>query len=141
VAAADLARVHREVVEGKGVAPVTSVDEANRMIAAMAEGLVTVPGVPAAHVHACCMKSVKDKKVACVLLKNEGEEPVTMTVAPADAMKSPRSPTVAVGGVTYHVEKVGDLTMVMTERHGRWVCLVSKAEQGKLIELAGKLIF
>jgi hypothetical protein len=64
-----------------------------------------------------------------------------MTVAPAAQMKSPNSPAVNVGGVEYRVQKVGELIMVMTERNGRWVCLVSKAEQGRLIDLAGKLQF
>ena len=50
---------------------------------------------------ACCMKSVKNKKVACVLLKSE-DVAVTMTVANAADMKLPRSPTVTRGGVTYH---------------------------------------
>ena len=37
---------------------------------------------PDAHVMACCLKSIKDKEVACVLLNSEGT-PITMSVAKA----------------------------------------------------------
>ena len=40
---------------------------------------------------ACCMKSVHDKKVACVLLKDNGV-PVTLSVANASDMELPATP-------------------------------------------------
>ena len=87
---------------------------------------------------ACCMKSVKNKKVACVLLKNGGI-PVTLTVANAADMRLPTSPTIQRGGITYHVQTEGALKMVMTERNDRWICLIGELSADKLIELATKL--
>jgi hypothetical protein len=74
---------------------------------------------PQAHVMACCIKSVQNKRVACVLLKSEGV-PVTMAVADAKDVRSPKSPVVVHSGTRYHVQSSGSLNMVMTEREGRW---------------------
>ena len=89
---------------------------------------------------ACCLKNVKDKKVACVLLRSEGV-PVTMVVANAGDMRSPKSSTVQRGGVTYHVQSSGVLNMVMTERHGRWVCMIGQVPADRLMDLASQLAF
>ena len=86
------------------------------------------------------MRSVKNKKVACVLLEDNGG-PVTMTVAKAADMRSPTSPTVIRGGVTYHVQTVGRLNMVMTERNDRWICLIGQVSSDRLMDLAGQLQF
>ena len=89
---------------------------------------------------ACCMKSVKGKKVACVLLR-DGGEPITMTVANAADMRLPKSPTVTRTGVTYHVQSSGELNMVMTERNGRWVCLIGRVPAERLMDVTSKLEF
>src|SRR5688500_12005387 len=105
LASADtMARMHEDLVSGKSpVMQVSSIDEANQALAGQSAGGPTLPGAPEGHVMACCMKSVKGKKVACVLLRN-GDEPVTMTVANASDMRLPKSPTVTRAGVTYHVQ-------------------------------------
>ena len=89
---------------------------------------------------ACCMKSVKSKKIACVLLRNENV-PVTMTVANAADMRLPTSPTIQRDGVTYHVQSEGALNMVMAERHDRWICLIGELSPEQLVALAAKLRF
>ena len=89
---------------------------------------------------ACCMRTVKNKKVACVLLQGEGE-PVSMTVAKASDVRIPDCPMVTRGGIDYHVQSTGSLNMVMTERDGRWVCLISKLPATRLMELASSLQF
>lgn len=133
-----IAQIHRELVAGKDTVHVPSMDEANRMIRAMAAGFVQVPNAPPAHVHACCMKNIKNKRVACLLLENQGV-PVTMTVASAADVRCPDASRGAV--LSYHISRVGDLNMVMTSRAGRWVCLVSQADVETLIGLAGRLEF
>ncbi|HSV13450.1 MAG TPA: hypothetical protein VLI90_04280, partial [Tepidisphaeraceae bacterium] len=137
----DMAKFHDDLVSGR--VPVTRVDSvqaANATLASEWAASPQVPDIPNEHVMACCMRSVRNKRMACVLLKGEGE-PVTMTVANASEMKPPASPVVSRDGVQYHVEAVGDLNMIMTERHGRWVCLVGKVPSGRLIDLAASLQF
>jgi hypothetical protein len=138
---AQMARLHEDMVSGRVPAmQVDSIDEANRMLSTQWPEAPGVPGVPADHVMACCMKSVKDKKVACVLLKREGV-PVTMTVANASDMQLPKSPKVIRNGATYHVQSSGKLNMVMTERQGRWICLIGETASEGLMDLADQLQF
>lgn len=139
--ASQMARMHDDLVSGRTpVMQVGSIDEANRALASQWPGGPTVPGVPQSHVMACCMRSIKDKRIACVLLKSEGE-PVTMTVASAADMRLPKSPTTTRGGVAYHVQSSGGLQMVISERNGRWVCLIAKFPVERLMDLASELAF
>jgi len=119
---------------------VDSVDAANKALSAQWPQAPDVPNVPANHVMACCMKSVKDKKVACVLLKREGV-PVTMTVANAADMQLPKVPKVNRSGVAYYVQSSGTINMVMAEREGRWVCLIGELASDRLMDLADQLRF
>lgn len=138
---AQMAQMHEDMVSGKTpVMQVDSISAANHALAAQWPDSPGMPAVPAEHVMACCMKSVKNKKVACVLLKSEGE-PVTMTVANASDMKLPTSPTAVREGVTYHVQESGSLNMVMTERNERWVCLIGRLPASQLMDLAARLQF
>jgi hypothetical protein len=136
-----MAQFHQDLVTGKTpVMQVDSIEAANQALNSQWPQSPQVPAVPAQHVMACCMKSVKDKKVACVLLKDAGV-PITMTVANASDMRTPKSPTVIRGGVTYNVESVGALNMVMTERHGRWICLIGELPAERLMDVAAQLQF
>jgi hypothetical protein len=136
-----MAQLHYDLVSGKTpVMQVDSVDAANKMLAGQWSQSPQIPNVPAGHEMACCMKSIKDKKVACVLLRSQGM-PVTLTVANAADMKLPTSPTANRNGVTYHVQSSGQLNMVMTERNGRWVCLIGQTSGEQLMDLADKLQF
>jgi hypothetical protein len=138
---AQMAQMHRDLVSGRTpVTQVDSIDAANKLLAAESRQCPEVPDVPKEHVMACCMKSVKNRTVACVLLKSEGAA-VTMVVANAADMRSPRSARVVRDGITYNVESVGRLTMVMTERRERWVCLIGEMPAERLMDLAGKLEF
>jgi len=136
-----MAQMHHELVAGhNGIMQVNSIDAANAALSKDWPDSPRIPGVPPEHVMACCMKSMKSKKVACVLLKNEGV-PVTMTIANAADMRLPTSPTIQRGGITYHVQSEGSLNVVMAERQGRWICLIGQLPAERLVDLAMKLTF
>jgi hypothetical protein len=138
----DMARLHDDLVSGR--VPVTRVDSMQEVNAALATEWANspaIPKVPDEHVMACCMRSVKNKRMACVLLKGAPDEPVTMTVASASDMRPPTSPTITRGGVVYHVQSSGALNMVMTERAGRCVCLIGRVSTDRLMDLAASLQF
>ncbi len=138
---AQMARFHQSLVSGEvPVTQVDSIEAANRVLTAQWPQSPQLPDVPQDHVMACCMKSVKDKRLACVLLKREGV-PITMTVANGSDMKLPKSPKVQHDGVTYHVQSFEQINMVMTERGGRWVCLISELPAERLMDIAQKLKF
>jgi hypothetical protein len=144
----EMARMHEDLVSGRvPVMEVTSIEQASRMLAGKSSSVPALPtfgqgetAQPEAHVMACCMKSVQNKRVACVLMKSEGV-PVTMAVADANDVQSPKSRVVRDSGSNYHVETIGVLNMVMTERDGRWVCMIAELPSDRLISLASKLEF
>ena len=139
--ASTMAQMHEDLVSGRSpVMQVSSIAEANQALAGQSPGGPMLPGAPEGHVMACCMKSVKGKRVACVLLRNGGE-PITMTVANAADMRLPDSPSVTRAGVTYHVQAAGGLNMVMTERNGHWVCLIGRVPADRLMDLTSSLQF
>ena len=136
-----MAQMHEDIVAGRTpVMKVDSIAQANRALAEQSPQSPTVPDMPSDHVMACCMKSVQNKRVACVLLQDQGT-PVTMTVANASDMKLPTAPTITRDGITYRVQTINKLQMVMTERNGRWVCLIGEVPADQLMTLATKLRF
>ena len=138
---AQMAQMHEELVSGKSPAvQVDSIEAANKVLAGEHPQFPALPDVPADHVMACCMKEVKDKKVACVLMKQEGV-PVSLMVARSEDMRLPTSPVTVRDGIRYHVQASGVLNMVMTERHGRWVCLMAELPAQRLIDMASGLEF
>lgn len=138
---AEMAQLHRDVVSGR--VPVIQVDSIDQAGAALSGKWPEQPGLPEApdsHVMACCMRSVKDRKVACVLFKNEGQ-PVTLSVAKASDLRSPQSPSLKRDGLQYHIESSDNLNMVSVQREGRWICLIGELPVDRLIDIAHGLRF
>ncbi len=136
-----MARFHQDLLSGKVAAvQVDSIAEANRTLAAQWNATIEIPQVPAEHGMMCCMRTIKDKRVACVLLKNEGV-PVTMAVARAMDMKLPGAQTITRNGMEYRLQSAGELNMVMTERAGRWICLIGKLPAERLMNIASAISF
>jgi hypothetical protein len=137
-----MAQLHRDIVSNKlAVTRVNSIDEAGKVLTDQSGSQTpALPDAPQAHVMACCMKSIRNKKMACVLLQSAGT-PITMTVARSEDIRTPTSQVVNRNGASYHVQSTDGLHMVMTERDGRWVCLMSELPQDQLIELASRLRF
>ena len=134
-----MAQMHDDLVAGRAPAvQVDSIDAANKVLAGEHPQFPSLPDLPAHHVMACCMKSVKDKKVACVLMKREGV-PVSLMVARSRDLRVPASPVTVRNGATYHVQASGKLNMVMTERSDRWVCLIGEMPPERLMDLAAQL--
>lgn len=139
--AAQMAQFHLDLVADRiPVHKVDSLEEAARVLAAQSARSPDLPQAPEAHVMACCMKQIKNRKVACVLLRDAGT-PITLSVASASDMRLPRSPTLVRDGVTYHTESFNDVNMISAEMHGRWVCLIGQVPIERLIDLAGRLQF
>jgi hypothetical protein len=137
-----LAHIHEEVLAAGGnhVTPVDSIGAANVALAAKWPGAPSVPELPRDHVMSCCIHTMGRKKIVCVAFQTDGV-PITMAVAQAADVKLPASETLSIGGVTYYVQSRGGINMVMTERGGRWVCLMGKLPVNRLAELASSLRF
>jgi anti-sigma factor RsiW len=138
---AQMAQFHQEILANRiAVTRVDSIEAAGQVLAAEWPQSPNLPQAPQAHVMACCMKSIKDKRVACVLLQSEGT-PITMSVAKASDMRSPVGAKVERNGATFHLASSGAINMVSTERGGRWVCLIGEVSPERLITLAEQLRF
>lgn len=148
--AMQMAKVHEDLVSGKvPVTQVDSIEAAGRALSSQWPQAPDLPDLPQApqtpdvpreHVMACCMKSVKNKQMACVLLKKEGV-PITMAVANAADVTGTHGTKVQRAGMICYVQAVGNLNMVMTQRQGRWVCLMGQVSDEQLIDLAAHLQF
>ena len=138
---AQMARFHQDIIDNKiPVTRVDSIEQAGKVLAEQWPQGPDLPRAPEAHVMACCMKSVGNKKVACVLLSSEGM-PITMSVANASDMKSPRGRPIVRDGARFHLESTGSLNMISTERNGRWVCLIGDVAPERLVTIAQQLQF
>jgi len=139
--ATQMAQVHEDIVSRRiPVVRVASIEQANRMLDTQSPGAPALPQIPDSHIMACCMKSIHDKKMACVLLKDE-DVPITLAVARAADMKLPAVPITVRNGISYRVQKVGDLSMVMTERDGKWLCLIGQVPADHLMDIAHQVRF
>ncbi len=140
--AATMARVHEEVVSGHmHTTPVASIQAANTVLAAKLPGGPRMPDMPQQdQVMSCCIHEVGRKKMACVTMLVDGIR-VTVAVADATDVKMPMCPAVKIGGVDYHTQSHGGVSMAMTERNGRWVCVMGKLPVARLAEVAATMRF
>ena len=140
-APADMAAVHQKLVAGDiDVTRVNSVEEAGRVLKEQWAQAPELPQVPAEHVAACCLNSVKDRRVSCLLLDGH-DDPISVVVGKSGDFRLPDGPRRVVDGVTYCVKRSGNVNMVMTEHAGRLVCVMGETDPDQLIELAAELRF
>jgi len=135
-----LAYVHEQMVSGQshGVRKVTSIDAAAAALAEDWPQRPALPDMPDHNVMACSVHEVGRKKMACIALM-VNEVPVTMAVADSADIKTPQGTILVRDGITYRVQSSGGVNMAMTERNGRWICLMGRLSVDQLVELAGKL--
>ena len=137
-----LAQIHEEVLGNGGghVTPVVSVSAANAALAAKWAAAPSIPELPKDHVMSCCIHMMGAKKIACLSFQTDGVL-VTMAVAEIKDVKLPDCQMLNVGGVAYHIQSHGQINMLMTQRGGRWICLMGKLPVNRLAELARSLRF
>lgn len=137
-----LAHVHQEVLtaEEGHLIRVDSTAAAKAAMAAEWPGLPSLPDVPNDPIVYCCLHTLASKKIACVVLKHE-DVPVTLAVAAASDVKVPEGQTFDVNGISYRVQAYDGINMVMTERDGRWICLMSKLPLDRVKFIATSLRF
>jgi hypothetical protein len=141
---AEMSAIHRALVSGAGaLSEPISIDEANKRLAASAgdHGIVALPVVSDCEVMACCKRSLGRKRMSCAMVERGGAR-ISMVVARAADVRAPRdSSTFTRDGVTYHVQSDDGLNMVMSERNGRWLCVMGEEPTEKLIDVAAAMKF
>jgi len=138
---AQMVQMHDDLISGRTPSmKVDSVEAANRVLSSESPHAPTVPNAPQQHVMACCMNSIKNKKVSCVLLDFDGT-PLSMMVANASDVSMPMSPQQTYHGVKYDVQSSGNLNMVMSRHGDRWICLTGSLPVERLLTIAERLAF
>lgn len=136
-----LGRIHEEVVSGVGHrTQVNSIEAANAALSAQHPGAPRIPDVPDDHVMSCCVHTIGRKKMSCVSVMADGV-PLTLAVADAADIKLPECETQTVDGIVYHVQSSQGVNMAMSQRNGRWSCLMGKLPASRLIKIAKTLQF
>ncbi len=137
-----LAQVHQEVLtaEDDHVIRVDSTAAANAAMTAKWPGAPLLPDVPNDPVLYCCLHTIASKKIACVVLKHD-DVPVTLAVAAASDVRVPEGDTFDANGVSYRIQAYQGINMVMTERDGRWICLMSKLPLDRMKSIVTSLRF
>jgi hypothetical protein len=138
----DLVRLHQSMgAHASGAVQVSSIDHANRVIADEWSQAPAVPAVVGEQVKACCLHDLKDRKVVCVVLHDNGKPRIMMVVARSRDVRPAEGRVVERGGRKYVVHEMHDLTMVMTQSDGRYVCLMGELPVDRLLATAGRLRF
>lgn len=135
-------QMHRDIVSGRvPTMQVDSMDDVNKAFAAFSAGLPTLNAPPEAHMMACCMRDVGNKKVGCVLLNDAGGAKVTLAIADIDAVRPLNTPPVEHNGEIFHVQTSGDLHMVTADRGHHRVCLIGELPVERLMALSDGVKF
>lgn len=80
----------------------------------------------------CCVHRLGGSQATCVLLSIDGV-PVTLAAADAVEVRMPAMEKVTQRGVTFHVQNARNINMVMTERGGKWYCLMGNLPTERLM--------
>lgn len=137
----DLARLHAEASKSDAMTTaVTSVEQANRVLAGQWSDLPQLPAPASGQLHACCIHDFMDSKVACLILR-EGQTPLTMVVGHAREFRPAEGRIVERGGRKFTLHEVNGLRMAMTHQKGRFVCLMGEVSEDRLLDIAESLKF
>lgn len=130
-----LLAVHQAVVSGQDHAvPVQSIEGANDALSRHWPDAPALPSVKHDEVMSCCVHRVGRQKVACAAMKIDGVA-VSMAVADASDITMPEGhQKIERDGATYHVQSAEGINMAMTERNGRWACLMGPLPVERLVE-------
>jgi hypothetical protein len=136
---AQMAQVHQDLIANR-IMHVNSIDEAAKALEGSVTGSMQLPEPSNGQVMACCMKSIRDKKIACVLLETDNKL-VTLSVAKGSDMRLPNAPSVERDGTKFFVQSYGSLNMVSANRQGHWLCLMGEVPSERLVQLGAQLQF
>lgn len=137
-APAELAQIHFEVINS--LTPhhlVSSVEEANQLLADQSAGFIELPPLPGT-VQSCCLHEVAGETLTCALIEHDGQL-ITVAIAEAGDLHSPEGQALERNGRIYTIHKANGITMVMTNESGRWLCVMGEIEAEALVNIATEI--
>lgn len=137
----ELGRLHMDIVAGRlNVQPVTTIEEANRLIHEQRRDAPSLPGMAGARIQSCCLTDVRGRLVAVAVLNGEASK-VTLVVAEAPGFAHEMGTAVKVGDRTFWGHEVGGVRMVMFNTDDRWLCVMGDRTYEDLAKIAAATRF
>lgn len=137
----EFAQLHEEVTaENAQVTTVTTLEQANQHLAQQWKEMPTLPTSAPEQLHGCCVRRLMNHNVSCLVLR-DGNIPLTLVVGHARDFQCCTGKVVQINGHTYTLHEVNGLQMVMTNHDTRYLCLMGKVPEARLLEIAQKLTF
>ena len=134
-APAELAQIHYDVANG--LAPhlkVSSVEEANQLLADQSNGVVPVPELPGVMMS-CCLHPHAGTTLTCALIERDGQL-ITVAIANGAKLHSPQGKTLTRGSRRFIAHTANGINMVMAHEHDRWLCVMGEVDFEQLADVA-----
>ena len=135
-----LAQIHYDVVHG--LVPnlkVTSVAEANELLAAQSNGSVPIPDLPGIMMS-CCLAEQTGTTLTCALIDRDGQL-ITIALADGGKLHSPKGQTIVRGDKQFTAHVANGINMVMAHHGDRWLCVMGDLPTDQLVDVAVEVVF
>lgn len=131
----ELAQIHYDVThELSPHLKVSSVEEANRLLADQAAGVVAMPQLPG-EMKSCCLHQHAGVTLSCALIEDEGQL-ITVALADGAKMHCPDGATLERDGRRFIAHTANGINMVMANENGKWLCVMGDVPTDKLLNVA-----
>ncbi|MBI1337745.1 MAG: hypothetical protein GC164_12395 [Phycisphaera sp.] len=135
-----LAQLHHDLSLGKLPSlRVTSVEQANKLLADQRAGVLPVPDLPG-EIMSCCLYQEDGQTLTCALIEQEGRL-ISVVVSGGTPRHMPTTQPIEFKGRLYHEHTFDGVRMVMTRHEGRWMCVMGDARTEALLDLAAGIDF
>jgi hypothetical protein len=137
-APAGLAQIHYDVANG--LAPhlkVSSVEQANQLLADQANGVVPVPELPGVMMS-CCLHQHAGTTLTCALIETDGRL-ITVAIADGAKLRSPHGKTITRDGRQFVAHTANGINMVMAHEGDRWLCVMGEVDFEQLADVAADI--
>jgi hypothetical protein len=137
-APAELAQIHYDVANG--LSPhlkVSSVAEANQLLADQSNGVVPVPELPGVMMS-CCLHQHAGTTLTCALIERDGQL-ITVAIADGAKLHSPHDKTITRGNRQFVAHTANGINMVMAHAGDRWLCVMGEVDFEQLADVAVKV--
>ena len=136
-----LGRLHADIVAGRlKVQPVTSIEEANRLIHEQRRDAPYLPGMEGVRIQSCCLTDVQGRLVAVAVLNGQAPK-VTLIVAEAPGFAHEMGTAVRIDDRTFWGHEVDGVRMVMSNTDDRWLCVMGDRSYEELAKIAAETRF
>lgn len=136
--AAGLAQIHYDVAHGLSPhTQVTTVSQANVVLAKETNEYVTLPAMPG-QIQSCCIHQYAGTSMSCAMIEMDGQR-ITVALAASDKLKSPKGQTVVRQRRTFILGKANGINMVMSNQGSKWLCVMGEVPFEKLLDVAADI--